>query len=84
MNPTKLYPDLTCYGFCWFKKKKKSEPCRYRYKYFRSLADGKPRTTMWKPGMIALAWCGAPQVAGAASGPRRWWGADLSASSHSE
>lgn len=24
MNPTKLYVDLTCYGFCWFKKKKKS------------------------------------------------------------
>lgn len=45
---------------------KEADPCLY--KYFRSLADGKLCTTMQKPSLIALAWCGAPQVAGAESG----------------
>lgn len=61
---------------------KEPEPCLY--KYFRSLADGKLCTTMQKPSLMALAWCGAPQVAGAESGQCGWWGVEVSASSHSE
>lgn len=63
---------------------RKSEPCIYKYKYFRSLPDGELCTAMQKPSLIALAWYGAPQVAEADSGQCSWLGVEVSASSHSE